>query len=136
MDGVATLACRDPAICQGLCVLCPALSKWPAAAASEDEALPRPCSTLPRIQSKLLRRGGERVRGNGCREVVREDEGKAIFFCILWRDRESSRPSHTAPEINYFAYPLGDTHKHPNWQKCHRRGQSMRSAEPEPDGKG
>lgn len=63
----------------------PMLAKWPGATASQRM---RPCSTLPRIQSQLLKREGVR-EGNWWREVVRGGEGKGIFFFFfLWRDRE------------------------------------------------
>lgn len=111
MDGDATLACRDPAICQGLRVLCSTLSKWPAAAASEEEALPCPCSTLPRIQSQLLKQEGERGIGGERERRWGKMKGKWYFFSFSL-ERLSEQGHHTLEqEFNYCAYPLWDMHK-------------------------
>lgn len=72
---------------------------------SEDEALlhftPNTITTFEARGSErgeLMERGGERRRR------------KRDFFFFSFGETESSRPSHSAPEITFFAYPLLDGH--------------------------
>lgn len=67
----------------------------------EGLALPLLHFSLNTITTCEARGSEGKTEGNKWRKMAKEDEGKVLIVF-----GESSKPSHTAPEINYFTYPL------------------------------